>query len=194
MRRARNLGRRGRRVLGAGCAVAGLAALVAACGGSLSSSRAQASTPGRASTPAPRGLAYSRCMRSHGVTNFPDPSPAGGYPFSGTTNSPAFKSAQRACANLAPVKTIPNSASATPQQQARYNAQLIRWARCMRHSGYPLLPDPTPGSPQAGEVHGTAWGGGPGWWIDIPPSINAYSPRFGNTAKTCDIQTHQTYP
>ncbi|HEX3801774.1 MAG TPA: hypothetical protein VHV75_02940 [Solirubrobacteraceae bacterium] len=170
-----------------------LAVLVAACGGSPSSSRAQTSTPGKGSTRAPGGVAYSRCMRSQGVTNFPDPSPAGGYSFSGSTSSPAFESAERACANLIPVKTIPNSASATPQQQARYNAQLIRWAKCMRHSGYPLLPDPTPGSPQPGEVHGTAWGGGPGWWIDIPRSINAYSSAFSNTAKTCDIQTHQTY-
>ncbi len=44
MRRARNLGSRSRRVLGAGCAVAGLAALVAACGPA-SSATSGGSTP-----------------------------------------------------------------------------------------------------------------------------------------------------
>jgi hypothetical protein len=54
-----------------------------------------------------RALAYSQCMRSHGVPNFPDPQRAAG----GTRvtigngvdpNSPQFQSAQQACQSLYP--------------------------------------------------------------------------------------------
>ena len=58
-----------------------------------------------------QALAMSRCMRSHGVPNFPDPTfqtgPGGGVAagirISGAginPNSPAFQAAQKACAQF----------------------------------------------------------------------------------------------
>jgi hypothetical protein len=54
-------------------------------------------------------LKYSQCMRSHGVTNFPDPTTSGGAvgltlgSSSGVNpQSPIFQRAQRACASLQP--------------------------------------------------------------------------------------------
>lgn len=56
-----------------------------------------------------RALAMSRCMRSHGVTNFPDPTfgtgPNGalGVQLNGSgidPSSPAFQSAQKACGSI----------------------------------------------------------------------------------------------
>jgi hypothetical protein len=54
-------------------------------------------------------LKYSECMRSHGVTNFPDPTDSGGAvgltigPTSGINpQSPIFTRAQSACASLQP--------------------------------------------------------------------------------------------
>jgi hypothetical protein len=47
-----------------------------------------------------QGLKFSECMRSHGVSNYPDPSSVGGpVKISGSINpqSPQFQSAQRAC-------------------------------------------------------------------------------------------------
>ena len=63
---------------------AGLSLLVSACGGSpasrvaqLTSTTASLTTPGSSDATVTgkyaASLAYSRCMRSHGVTNFPDP-------------------------------------------------------------------------------------------------------------------------
>jgi len=56
-----------------------------------------------------RALAFSACMRSHGVPNFPDPtfSPDGGTtmkvgPGMGNPNSPQFRKAQQACQKIAP--------------------------------------------------------------------------------------------
>jgi hypothetical protein len=51
-------------------------------------------------------LQFSQCMRAHGLTNFPDPQFSGGgisIKINGAglglaPNSPAFQSAQRACA------------------------------------------------------------------------------------------------
>jgi hypothetical protein len=42
-------------------------------------------------------LNYAHCMRSHGITNFPDPLPSGGFNITGNTNSPQFKAADNAC-------------------------------------------------------------------------------------------------
>jgi hypothetical protein len=42
-------------------------------------------------------LVYASCMRSHGVTNFPDPLPGGGFNFTGNTSSPQFQAADTAC-------------------------------------------------------------------------------------------------
>jgi hypothetical protein len=55
------------------------------------------------------GLKFSECMRSHGITNYPDPVQhatniqIGPGPDSGIdTNSPRFKAAQKACVPLLP--------------------------------------------------------------------------------------------
>jgi hypothetical protein len=40
---------------------------------------------------------YARCMRSHGITNFPDPLPGGGFNITGNTNSQQFQAADNTC-------------------------------------------------------------------------------------------------
>jgi hypothetical protein len=49
-------------------------------------------------------LRYAECMRAHGVTNFPDPLPGGGFNVSSTVNpqSPAFIAADGACGERNP--------------------------------------------------------------------------------------------
>lgn len=43
-------------------------------------------------------LNFSKCMRAHGITNFPDPNAQGGFKVSGIDlNSPQVQSAQKAC-------------------------------------------------------------------------------------------------
>ncbi|HTX01390.1 MAG TPA: hypothetical protein VMD59_21575 [Acidimicrobiales bacterium] len=48
-----------------------------------------------------RQLEYARCMRSHGITTFPDPSPNGGFPIGSRSGidpgSPIYDLAQKAC-------------------------------------------------------------------------------------------------
>lgn len=90
-------------------------------------------------------VAFSRCMRAHGVTNFPDPKQASG---GGVTlavqggaggldpHSHAFQTAQNACKTLLPNHGVPPAL--TPQQRA----QALNFSRCVRAHGVPNFPDP----------------------------------------------------
>ncbi|MGO9973925.1 MAG: hypothetical protein ACLP01_14205 [Solirubrobacteraceae bacterium] len=120
----------------------GLAVLAAGCGGS-NGSDAAGSSSGTAMTQA---LAYTRCMRRHGVSDFPDPTtPRGGgvaFQIHGGPGSdlnrdnPTFKAANQACRGLLPGGGQPASLPA-PEIAVE-----VRWARCMRLHGVPSFPDP----------------------------------------------------
>ena len=109
--------------------------LVAACGASSSPS---AATTGPSSVAAE--VAYAKCMRSHGVSNFPDPSggriPKERIPFS----NPRFASGAKACARLFPFNPTPPQTTSQPTH-TRFAAALA-FSRCVREHGFPSFPDP----------------------------------------------------
>ena len=113
----------------------GLAALAAGCGGGGHSPASSASS----SMLLAQFVAYSRCMRSHGVSNYPDPTTSGGIginlPHSFNTNSPAYLAASQACKALAPVG---HPTTGSPDKIAAE----VKVARCMRSHGDPSFPDP----------------------------------------------------
>jgi hypothetical protein len=137
-------------------ALLGLAVLAAGCGGSngpgVPSAGSNKSNHARAASASSGGvaaqfLAFSRCMRSHGFSDFPDPTTSGGGvgiqlnrgPGSDLNpNNPKFKAAQQVCQSLAPLP----GGSQTPTQSAQQIAAELRWARCMRSHGLPSFPDP----------------------------------------------------
>ena len=90
-------------------AVAVLALLAAACSGSGSPNAEGSSSP-------PSAVAYSRCMRSHRVPNFPDPNSSGQLPKTDAgqlgVSTSQYQAAQLACAHL-----IPATGSTEEQQQ-----------------------------------------------------------------------------
>ena len=92
-------------------------------------------------------FAYVRCMRSHGIADFPDPTPdpggsGGGLSLSGRPGSdlnpgnPQFSAANRACHSLQP------GGSQSPQSSAQRVAAAVKLAHCMRSHGVPSFPDP----------------------------------------------------
>ena len=91
--------------------------------------------------------AYSQCMRTHGIADFPDPTsgPDGGAGFQlrggpGSDidpNSPKFQAADKACRPL-----LPNG-GVHPQLTAAQQQQFLDWAACVRAHGVPSFPDPT---------------------------------------------------
>jgi hypothetical protein len=146
-------------------AVGGCVLALAACG----STGKQAATGG--SSGFTSFLKFSECMRSHGVSNFPDPNPGGGInisPGSGLDpQSPAFQSAQQSCKKLlpggGPPAHVPESVKLTE----------LKFAQCMHSHGVPNYPDPT--FPAGGGLVNR----GP------PAGVNPNSPSFQNAAKAC---------
>lgn len=90
-------------------------------------------------------LAFSRCMRSHGVANFPDPQP-------GQTNakfpdaqqlgvsSSAYQVAYNACQHLLPAGTDDQF---PPAEVQLLLIGMLKFSQCMRHHGVSNWPDPT---------------------------------------------------
>jgi hypothetical protein len=116
--------------------LAGTALLAAACGGG---SAGSAGSTG--SSPYAKALAYTRCMRSNGVANYPDPNAQGQIlmqPNNGIDyGSPQLAHAAKTCAKLAPKLTI------TAQQRQQILSQGLKWAACMRAHGITNIPDPS---------------------------------------------------
>lgn len=150
----------------AALAVAGC--LAAAC----SSPQHPAATSSR--NPGAQALAYSKCMRSHGIPDFPDPkingngvSMAVGTRGDLNPSNPAFKAASQACRSLQP------GGGNAPPQSAQEIRTDVKFAACMRSHGYPSFPDP--------DSHGT---------FNLPGTINDTSAQFGSATNTCRSQTN----
>jgi len=107
------------------------------------------------STSSPSAVAYSACMRSHGVPNFPDPDSKGGYPSIGPqrlgVSSAQYQAAEQDCQYLLPTGGslqqqtnqclwFGNCPPALLQQLMNLERE---YAECMRAHGTPNWPDPT---------------------------------------------------
>jgi hypothetical protein len=135
-----------------GCVIAAsacLAALAVACGGSSGAHVAQlgsptttsSSNPSPASAQVSGAVAFSRCVRSHGVPAYPDPASGGRIPKKTPqqlgVSSAEFQTAQIACIHL-----VPNGGRPTPAQVGQYRSVMLIYARCMRAHGVSNMPDP----------------------------------------------------
>ena len=157
-------------------ATAGLPLLMAACGGRASSTGSGRPSNAGASTNAQSPLAFARCMRSHGVRHWPDPTNTGTFDKSELTSeqlgvsSSRVETAQRACQRL-----FPNGPGThpTPAEVRQILNGMGKFARCMRARGVQNWPDPTP----------TARHGEPGF----PPlrGIDQNSPQIITTIDAC---------
>jgi hypothetical protein len=120
-----------------------LMAVAAGCG----SAKPTMTTNSAASqNPANAAYAYARCIREHGISDFPDPhvtTTAGGGSISqavpeSAAGSPQFKAAQKACRAILPAPGGPNSGDDQAHRQV-----LLAFARCLRSHGLAGFPDPS---------------------------------------------------
>jgi hypothetical protein len=159
-------------------------ALAAGCGGSPRSPTGGASASSSTTSDVESGVAFARCIRSHGVPSFPDPKVGGhsvrmGSP--STLQSPAFRSAAHSCQRLLP-KGPPGAGPAPPQARAR----MLRVSDCMREHGINDFPDPTTSPPSDPAGNSGVIGNG-GYYLAIPRSIDVNSPSFKRAAAACDF-------
>lgn len=162
-----------------------LLAFVAACGGSSKSPAVANITPTTSTLTASSSasptnatihgdaVAYSACMRSHGVAKFPDPNSSDEIPKIPSlqqlgVSSSQFAAAKTACRALLPTGveasvTLCLSTGNCPQSLVQQMmSQGREFALCMRNHGVTNFPDPTMGrngSPvfDLGSITGTNW-------------------------------------
>ena len=131
-------------ILGAAVTVGALSLLAVGCGGGGSPSVANvAPTTTAAPTPQNGLLAFSQCMRSNGLSNFPDPQHfAGGNVKLTIRNNgysgPRFQAAMNACSHLLPGNGPQQTTLPTRAQVANE----LSFASCMRSHGLARFPDP----------------------------------------------------
>ena len=139
-------------------AVAGLAFLAAGCGGTPHSSDVASITnagpvgcrphcvPPATASETVAAVKAARCMRTHGVPNFPDPNDLPGLlkghfgymVDSGLDpNSPQFKTAMAYCEGR-----YIHFPKVSPAEKARRNAAALKYSACMRAHGVRDFPDP----------------------------------------------------
>jgi hypothetical protein len=127
-------------------AVTAFSLLAAGCGGVGSPRVATvASTAPAATTTTATGglLAFSQCMRSNGMPNFPDPQHFVGGNVKLTIHQFApSQAALTACSHLLPTNGGSGSQQ-TAQQERTQIADGLSFARCMRSHGVGRFPDPT---------------------------------------------------
>lgn len=158
--------------------------LVAGCGGGSPSSTGGASNSAAAASAIESGVAFSRCIRSHGVPSFADPKVSGHTVRMGsasTLQSPAFQSALHSCERLLP-KGAPSSEPPSSQAQAR----MLEVSACMRKHGILGFPDPSTSPPTAPAGNSAIIGSG-GYYLAIPKSIDTSSPAFERAAAACNF-------
>ena len=171
-------------------ATAGLALLGSGCGSSHGTGVAQlasTTTPtqsGRSSSTAAGStqqnalaseLSFSRCMRSHGVPNFPDPGADGRIP-PFHSDSAAMKQA------TLPAQDAPQPPSLAGAPAGRFPADrdekfafALKVARCLRSTGFPNFPDPTVSSQGTSENLSGA-------------GIDSNSPQFQAAETACEAR------
>jgi len=151
--------------------MAAAALLAVACADSPSSAHHGGSPTTGGAASVRSWLAYSQCVRSHGVPDFPDPDSSGHFSGDGAkralheVSDSVAKAATYACANLNPEQY--GHPALTAQQQEDY----LKAAACMRSHGITNFPDPT--------FSGAS--------VDarIPTSIDTGSPQFIQARQTC---------
>ena len=124
------------------------------------------------STSSQKALAYSHCMRSHGVLDFPDPNSSGAFPKVSAqqlgVSSTLFQAAQNHCRYL-----LPNGGSGPSQTQVQQiMGGMLKFAQCMRSHGVSNWPDPVVDA-----------GGNPEFYLD--GRIDQNSPQIKSKIHDC---------
>lgn len=163
------------RIMAAVIATVALALLAAACGGSSSSSGPPNSTSAGTSTHS-QLLAFTRCVRSHGVPDFPDPQAGASnakFPSAQQLRigSSQLNAAETGCQHLLPAGIDDRF---RPAEVPHLLSGMVNFSRCMRHHGVQNWPDPTVGS-----------GGRPGFDLVGITGLDASSPQTMTKIHEC---------
>jgi hypothetical protein len=137
--------------------------LISACGSSAQIGTGTGGGGNNTAGNAQKALTFAKCMRSNGVSQFPDPGASGKLTIDAVANgssldpsTPTFKQAISACKNLEPAGFMGGKRSSQQQQAA------LKFAQCIRANGVKDFPDPIPNGPlvDTGRIPSAAETGG----------------------------------
>jgi hypothetical protein len=172
-------------------AAAGLALLTAACGGSPSATASSGSSNAGGPARSQSAVAFSGCMRSHGVPNFPDPSSSGAVPKEtaqqlGVSNS-QLQTALNACQHLLPDT---GNIDDNPAALHRWWSQMLHFAQCMHSHGVPNWPDPSAYSQDPLRPTFNLHAAGIGFHLGAQPGNIVNSPQIEAKVRQCQSVVH----
>jgi hypothetical protein len=159
IRRPRRARPRPARTAAAIIVTATVALLATACSGSASSAGSGGSPHAGGPANSPSAVAYSACIRSYGVPNYPDPDSSGQLPKTDAqllgVSTSRYLAARQACRHLLPTggtlkqreDQCTQNSDCPPALVQRMLAADRKLAQCMRSHGVPNFPDPTNGGP-----------------------------------------------
>jgi hypothetical protein len=111
--------------------------------GSTATTAAGSSPSGSGGSERDQALAYSRCMRQHGIQDFPDPNENGGLAINANgpdsdlvPTNPQYQAADTACKHL-----LPNGGE-PPPPDPELRTKMLEYSKCMRNHGIGDFPDP----------------------------------------------------
>jgi hypothetical protein len=130
-------------------AVSATIVLMSACGSNAPAATDSSSSGGNnTAANLAQAVKFSQCMRTNGVSQFPDPDASGALTIDGVVNgssldpnSATFQQAISACKNLEPPGFMGQTRTAQQQKAA------LQFAQCMRDNGVADFPDPTADGP-----------------------------------------------
>jgi hypothetical protein len=124
-------------------------AMVALIGAGCSNESDENGSAGNTNARQEQGVKFARCMRDHGVSEFPDPDASGGLTIDGVLNgssldpsTPVWKEAIAACRDLQPPGFTGDKDVSAAEQETR-----LEFAQCIRDNGVEDFPDPARGEP-----------------------------------------------
>jgi hypothetical protein len=144
--------------------------VLSACGGSSSPSS------GSAASAADSALKASKCMREHGIKNFPNPetAPGGGTTLKfnkGEVSRQTMEAAQRACRHF--LEEGREQVELSPQQKVEQEEAVQKFAKCMREHGVKIEASTAGGGVEV-KIGGPGAGG-----------ANPESPAFREAQEAC---------
>ena len=165
-------GRLSRRASAVAAAVAGTTLLAVACGGSAAAGDTFIGGTYQ------QALAYTKCMRSHGVPDFPEPDSQGNYSNSqiqAVGDGPQERNAFEQCRSLLPNEGTGLSVTELQTMMEQNLQHALKAALCMRQHGIPGFPEPTP----------LTTGSGVNWPMTLPAGIDQNSPQYTKAFRKC---------
>jgi hypothetical protein len=172
-------------------------ALLAACGGSPFSTGSggslnAAGPSNTSSTNSQKALAFSRCVRAHGVPSYPDPDSSGGIVKETAqqlgVSSSQLQAALSACEHLLP---ITGNFDDNPAALHQWWSQMLHFTRCMHSHGVPNWPDPSPYPQDRARPTFNLHAAGIGFHLGAQPGNIVNSPQIQAKVQQCESVVHE---